>query len=356
MPGPDPSRARRAAVRHPGGRAVAHPAGRPTRDQALARSRSPGPTAGSCRPASTTSRCRPGPCSRSTSPSAASGEPFAVRLRSNRPVVARALAARFRRRHLRRAARPHHGRDAAPVARSHPGAAHRGLGETASVHPHVVLRRQGRGEPAPALSLAANATGIWDVPAELAYVVVTPTQGEPTVRSSLGTGRAAAAVPLPRMPDAAGAPLPVHPRRSAGRSARVGSRSSSETCSTSTVNTSADRSAFVSQRSSIGRRKSTSRVGVEPAALDDGRERDGLGVPVGGEQGSLLDRELDPVELCPPALLELTHHRHHERVEVLAEVAQSRHPTRRQRTRMVAGPRMPRPCRSRRCPERGAPC
>ena len=52
--------------------------------------------------------------------------------------------------------------------------------------------------------------------------------------------------------------------RSAGRPASASMPSSSATCSTTTVSTIASRSVRVSQRCSIGRRKSTSRVGVAP--------------------------------------------------------------------------------------------
>ena len=121
--------------------------------------------------------------------------------------------------------------------------------------------------------------------------------------------------------------------------------SSSATCSTTTVSTSASRSDRVSARCSIGRRKSTSRVGVAPAAAHQRRQRHRVGGPVVGDLGRVLDGVLDQAEPVLPALVDVGDDVEDQVVEALAAGTPLRAAG---RSAATPGPRMPRPRRSRR--------
>ena len=93
--------------------------------------------------------------------------------------------------------------------------------------------------------------------------------------------------------------------------------SSSATCSTTTVSSSASRSARVSARCSIGRRNSTSRVGVAPLPRTSEDERHLVGLPVVGELRGVLDGVLDQAELVLPAPVDVGDDAERELVEPL---------------------------------------
>ena len=94
--------------------------------------------------------------------------------------------------------------------------------------------------------------------------------------------------------------------------------SSSATCSTTTVSTIASRSVRVSQRCSIGRRNSTSRVGVAAGAAHERRQRDRADGPVVRDLRGVLDGVLDEPEPVLPARVDVGDDAEHQVVEALA--------------------------------------
>ena len=131
--------------------------------------------------------------------------------------------------------------------------------------------------------------------------------------------------------------------------------SSSATCSTTTVSTIASSSARVSQRCSIGRRNSTSRVGVVAAAAHQGGERHRLGASQSSGSAGCPPRRTPPARAGPAsARRPRSRSRAPGRRTARARVAQLRACPGSARQRRP-GPRMPRPRRSRRRRRRGGP-
>ena len=167
------------------------------------------------------------------------------------------------------------------------------------------------------------------------------------------TGRAGGVAPRPAVASTlrssffltARAPITLFALRSAGR--RSGSMpSSSATCSTTTVSTSASRSARVSQRCSIGRRNSTSRVGVAAAAAHQRRQRHRAARPSRRGSAGCPRRRTRPGRAGPASARRCRSTMPSDQVvEPLARGAAAR--AARGCRGSTAGPRIPRPRRSR---------